>query len=95
MVNKSIHQLFVRIPADAVTFEGTLTIPAGAHGVVAFAHSSGSGRHSPRNTFVAQVLQAAGLGTLLFDLLTKEEDAIYETRFDIDFLTHRLEVATH
>jgi dienelactone hydrolase len=63
--------------------------------VVAFAHGSGSSRHSPRNTFVAQVLRSAGLGTLLFDLLTKEEDMTYETRFDIDLLTRRLEAATH
>ena len=95
MVSESAHQLFVHIPADVVTLEGTLTIPAGAHGVVVFAHGSGSSRHSPRNTFVAQVLQAAGLGTLLFDLLTREEDATYETRFDIDLLTRRLEAATH
>jgi len=94
MVSESTHQ-FVRILADSVTLEGELTIPAKAHGVVAFAHGSGSSRHSPRNTFVAQVLQSAGLGTLLFDLLTREEDATYETRFDIDLLTRRLEAATH
>src|SRR5262249_48692844 len=58
------------------------------------AHGSGSSRHSPRNTFVARQLQAAGLGTLLFDLLTRQEDATYETRFDIALLTRRLEAAT-
>ncbi|HEV8714974.1 MAG TPA: alpha/beta family hydrolase [Candidatus Binatia bacterium] len=85
----------VLIPAERVTLEGALVVPAGAQGVVAFAHGSGSSRHSPRNTFVAQVLRSAGLGTLLFDLLTKEEDMTYETRFDIDLLTRRLEAATH
>lgn len=85
----------VDIPADAVTLEGELAIPPGAQGVVAFAHGSGSSRHSPRNTFVAGVLQEAGLGTLLFDLLTRAEDATYEARFDIDLLTRRLAAATH
>jgi putative phosphoribosyl transferase len=94
MVSESTHQ-FVHILADSVTLEGDLTIPAKAQGVVAFAHGSGSSRHSPRNTFVAQVLQSAGLGTLLFDLLTREEEATYETRFDIDLLTRRLAAATH
>ena len=94
MVSESTHQ-FVHLLVDSVTLEGELTIPAKAQGVVAFAHGSGSSRHSPRNTFVAQVLQSAGLGTLLFDLLTREEDATYETRFDIDLLTRRLEAATH
>jgi putative phosphoribosyl transferase len=61
---------------------------------VLFAHGSGSGRHSPRNNFVAQTLQSAGIGTLLMDLLTQQEDAIYQTRFDIDLLTWRLERAT-
>jgi dienelactone hydrolase len=93
MVSESPEQL-VLIPADWVTLEGTLAVPAGTQGVVVFAHGSGSSRHSPRNTFVAQVLQTAGLGTLLFDLLTREEDATYETRFDIDLLTRRLVAAT-
>jgi putative phosphoribosyl transferase len=93
MVNESTQQL-VHIPADSVTLEGELIVPAAAQGVVVFAHGSGSSRHSPRNTFVAQVLQKAGLGTLLFDLLTRAEDATYETRFDIDLLARRLEAAT-
>lgn len=93
MVSESPEQL-VLIPADWVTLEGALAVPAGTQGVVVFAHGSGSSRHSPRNTFVAQVLQTAGLGTLLFDLLTREEDATYETRFDIDLLTRRLVAAT-
>lgn len=88
-------QQVVHIPIDTITLEGELVIPAGAQGVVAFAHGSGSSRHSPRNTFVARILQQAGLGTLLFDLLTRDEDATYEARFDIDLLTSRLAAATH
>jgi putative phosphoribosyl transferase len=94
MTTHTTKQL-VHIPADAVTLEGELILPPGAQGIVAFAHGSGSSRHSPRNTFVAGVLQAAGLGTLLFDLLTRAEDTDYETRFDITLLTRRLIAATH
>jgi putative phosphoribosyl transferase len=71
--------------------EGALSIPNRAKGIVLFAHGSGSSRHSPRNNFVASVLNKSGLATLLIDLLTPEEEAIYETRFDIDLLTTRLE----
>ena len=84
----------VQIPVNGITLEGALVIPTGCSGVVLFAHGSGSSRHSPRNNFVAQMLQGAGLGTLLLDLLTREEDASYENRFDIDLLTWRLERAT-
>jgi dienelactone hydrolase len=62
--------------------------------VVLFAHGSGSSRFSPRNTYVAEVLQQSGIGTLLFDLLTSVEDQVYETRFDIALLTRRLLAAT-
>jgi putative phosphoribosyl transferase len=88
-----LHQ-FVHIPANGVKLEGELVLPSTAHGVVLFAHGSGSSRHSPRNKFVAQALHGAGFGTLLMDLLTQEEDSIYENRFDIDLLTWRLERAT-
>jgi putative phosphoribosyl transferase len=84
----------VRIPADAVELDGELVVPASASGVVLFAHGSGSSRLSPRNTYVANVLQQYGIGTLLFDLLTREEDQDYETRFDIPLLTRRLLAAT-
>ncbi len=84
----------VHIPADSVLLEAEIAIPAGAKAIVLFAHGSGSSRHSPRNQYVAEVLRAGGLGTLLMDLLTKEEDAVYETRFDIGLLTERLEEAT-
>ncbi len=84
----------VQIPADGITLEGALALPEEARGVVLFAHGSGSSRHSPRNRQVAEVLQRSGIGTLLFDLLTFEEDQDYATRFDIDLLTRRLVAAT-
>lgn len=91
---KETPDRLVHIPADAVTLEGELLLPPGVTGVVVFAHGSGSSRHSPRNVFVARALQSAGLGTLLFDLLTRAEDTDYETRFDIALLTRRLIAAT-
>ena len=80
----------VHIPAGSVTIEGMLEIPAHAVGLVLFAHGSGSSRHSPRNNYVAGVLRQAGVGTLLMDLLTLEEDRDYAQRFDIALLTQRL-----
>jgi pimeloyl-ACP methyl ester carboxylesterase len=84
----------VFIPTGAVALQGDLTIPERATGIVLFAHGSGSSRHSPRNLFVAGVLQQSGLATLLTDLLTEgEEEAERLTRhlrFDIDLLTARL-----
>jgi dienelactone hydrolase len=84
----------VHIPADHIELDGELVLPPSAKGVVLFAHGSGSSRFSPRNTYVAGVLQQRGTGTLLFDLLTREEDQDYETRFDIALLTKRLLAAT-
>ena len=84
----------VHIPAGSVELDGELILPPSATGVVLFAHGSGSSRFSPRNTYVAEVLQQRGIGTLLFDLLTREEDQTYETRFDISLLTTRLVAAT-
>lgn len=84
----------VQIPADSTRLEGSLAIPGQAKGLVVFAHGSGSSRFSPRNNFVAQVLRQAGIGTLLMDLLTQQEDSAYETRFNIDLLTERLLLAT-
>ncbi|HKZ17977.1 MAG TPA: dienelactone hydrolase family protein [Geobacteraceae bacterium] len=84
----------VKIKIETVTLEGVLVLPEQAKGMVIFAHGSGSSRFSPRNTYVAGVLQQAGVGTLLFDLLTSEEDRIYEHRFDIDLLARRLVEAT-
>src|SRR5687768_14187907 len=88
----------VRISVGDVTLEADLTVPPSATGVVLFAHGSGSGRHSPRNQFVAWNLQCAGLGTLLLDLLTREEE-VDDTidghlRFDVRMLAHRLIAAT-
>ncbi len=85
----------VRIPvAGGMEAEGALAVPAGAQGVVLFAHGSGSSRHSPRNRFVAEALNAAGFATLLLDLLTPEEDADIERRFDIGLLAARLLLAS-
>lgn len=84
----------VNIPAGSAELGGELVLPPAAAGVVLFAHGSGSSRFSPRNTFVAKVLQRWGIGTLLFDLLTRTEDQDYAQRFDIDLLTQRLLAAT-
>ncbi|AGA28083.1 dienelactone hydrolase family protein [Singulisphaera acidiphila] len=84
----------VKVPAGSVTLEGDLGVPAGARGVVLFAHGSGSSRLSPRNRFVAGALRAEGLATLLIDLLTPEEEAVdlrtRHLRFDIALLAERL-----
>ena len=82
------------IKIGKVALEGILEIPPKAKGIVIFAHGSGSGRLSPRNNYVANVLRDNGIGTLLLDLLTEEEDATYENRFDIPLLTERLIAAT-
>ena len=88
----------VQIPAGRAVLSGNLTIPEDAKAFVLFAHGSGSSRHSPRNQFVARTLNRAGLGTLLFDSLTPEEEAldIYtrEHRFNIGLLAERLVHAT-
>jgi len=89
-----IHARSAIIPAPGVALEGELCLPEGTRGVVLFAHGSGSSRFSPRNTRVARHLNGAGIGTLLFDLLTRTEDHEYETRFDIALLTARLIAAT-
>ncbi|MBA2369962.1 MAG: dienelactone hydrolase family protein [Candidatus Protochlamydia sp.] len=80
----------VHVKDAEVNMEGMLKIPPSAQGIVLFAHGSGSSRFSPRNNFVADILNQAGLGTLLIDLLSKEEGEIYQTRFDINLLTDRL-----
>ena len=87
----------VVIPAGRAVLRGLLAVPAGARGVIAFAHGSGSSRLSPRNQAVARSLQAAGFGTLLFDLLTGEEATVDERtrehRFDIPLLAARMVAA--
>jgi pimeloyl-ACP methyl ester carboxylesterase len=85
----------VKISGEHVILHGDLALPDPRAGIVLFAHGSGSSRHSSRNRYVAQVLNKAGIGSLLFDLLTEEEDEVYETRFNIELLTRRLLLATH
>lgn len=88
----------IEIPAGNVQLNGELIIPEGATGIVLFAHGSGSSRHSPRNQFVARVIREGGIGTLLFDLLTREEESVdiytRHLRFDIRLLAERLMEAT-
>jgi putative phosphoribosyl transferase len=84
----------VHIPAGPCALAGILSVPEASHALVLFAHGSGSGRLSPRNQYVARALNQAGIGTLLMDLLTEEEDTVYKTRFNIDLLTERLLLAT-
>lgn len=88
----------IRVTAGLALLDGSLDVPPQARGLVIFAHGSGSGRHSPRNRRVAQTLQHAGLATLLFDLLTREEEAADaltgHLRFDLDLLAARLRTVT-
>ena len=89
------HAGSTSIPVGRETLDASLDVPELARAVVVFAHGAGSSRLSPRNVRVAQLLRSTGeFGTLLFDLLTSEEDRRYEHRFDIDLLTERLAVAT-
>jgi putative phosphoribosyl transferase len=87
----------VQVPTGSATLSGDLALPQGASGVVLFAHGTGSGRHSPRNRYVAGELERAGMATLLLDLLTAEEEAAdqatAELRFDIGLLATRLAAA--
>jgi putative phosphoribosyl transferase len=91
-------EIQVRIPAGDAVLDGDLAIPSGASGIAVFAHGSGSSRHSPRNRNVARVIREAGVGSLLFDLLTREEESVdvftRHLRFDIELLTSRLIEAT-
>ncbi len=91
---RTLEECPVTVTVDKVTLEGDLCIPSNAPGVIVFAHSSGSSRKSPRNRYVAEVLRQTGLATLLFDLLTSEEEKMdLQTgryRFDIRMLANRL-----
>src|SRR5438067_1733226 len=93
-----IDEQLVQVKAGPVTLEGNLSVPEESRGIVLFAHGSGSSRHSSRNRYVAQQLQQEGVGTLLFDLLTAEEEAVdtqtAHLRFDIPLLAERLASAT-
>lgn len=94
--NEHAHE--VRIPVRSAVLEGEIWVPRQAHGIVLFAHGSGSSRHSPRNQVVARSLRAMGLGTLLFDLLTRDEETVDlatgHLRFDIGLLAERLVAAS-
>ena len=84
----------LRVHTGEVILEGDLVVPPGAGGIVLFAHGSGSSRHSPRNRYVAGLLQSGGLATLLIDLLTPDEEVVdlrtAQLRFDIGLLAERL-----
>ena len=84
----------VTVSSEAISLSGFLGVPAQSKGIVLFAHGSGSGRLSPRNRFVAQHLQQGGIGTLLIDLLTREEEEDRRNVFDIDLLADRVLMAS-
>lgn len=92
------HDEYVRLALPDAALEGELTVPEHAHGLVLFAHGSGSSRASPRNRYVARILNGAGLSTLLFDLLTRQEEArdamTGELRFNVELLARRLTAVT-
>jgi pimeloyl-ACP methyl ester carboxylesterase len=94
----NVYERLVNVKIGKIVLEGNLTIPKGSEGIVLFAHGSGSSRHSPRNQYVAGVLQEAGLSTLLIDLLTVPEERVdaytMHLRFDIELLAQRLAGAT-
>ena len=98
-VNGNILKAEVSIRAGSVMLNGTLALPRDTNSIVLFVHGSGSSRHSARNIYVASVLQSAGIATLLFDLLTEDEEAIdnhtAHLRFDIGLLAERLIHVTH
>jgi pimeloyl-ACP methyl ester carboxylesterase len=91
---RTVDERLVKVPAGSVTLEGNLTLPEDSQAIVLFAHGSGSSRHSPRNRYVARLLNEAKLATLLIDLLTLHEEVIDarspQLRFDIDLLAERL-----
>ena len=97
-MSSSIHQKQVQVQIGKIVLEGDLTIPMASKGIVLFALGSGSSRHSPRNQYVARVLQNAGLSTLLIDLLTIDEEEVdsytMHLRFDIGMLAQRFGGAT-
>ncbi len=93
-----MYEKLVHVKIGKIILEGNLAIPKASEGIVLFAHGSGSSRHSPRNQYVARVLQKAGLSTLLIDLLTVDEERVdaytMHIRFDIGLLAQRLAGAT-
>lgn len=93
-INQKMSKNLINIPLETINLEGILVHPEKARGLTVFAHGAGSFRKSPRNNFVAEELQNAGFATLLFDLLTEEEDQEYLNRFNIPLLTERLITVT-
>jgi putative phosphoribosyl transferase len=95
----SLKSRLIYIPVGRDEIQGDLFIPEKSTSIAVFAHGSGSSRHSPRNKYVAGLLNDAGIATLLIDLLTPDEELIdFQTsnlRFDIDLLAHRLITVTH
>src|ERR1700704_1259359 len=95
---QTVEEQFVRVPAGEVMLDGNLTLPEESRAIVLFAHGSGSSRHSPRNRYVARLLNEAKLSTLLIDLLSLDEEVIdartAQLRFDIGLLAERLVAAT-
>src|SRR5689334_16166072 len=95
---KRLHESTVSIPIGKNAIQGDLSIPVEAKGAVIFAHGSGSSRHSPRNKYVAEILNQSDLATLLIDLLTLDEERVdnrtAEHRFNINLLAERLVAAT-
>jgi putative phosphoribosyl transferase len=93
-----VEETLVKIPVGKLNLEGALTVPQEVIGLVLFVHGSGSSRKSPRNQYVAEVLNQAGIATMLFDLLTAEEEVVdermRELRFNIGLLAERLEKVT-
>lgn len=85
----------IEIYIDSIKLKGNLRIADNSKGIILFSHGSGSSRLSTRNNYVANLLRESGYSSLLFDLLTEQEDNIYENRFDIDLLTKRLVNVTH
>jgi dienelactone hydrolase len=97
-VRAGVSERTISFLSGETALEGAITVPSDARGIVVFAHGSGSGRHSPRNRYVASVLNDEGLATLLIDLLSEEEERLDrvtgELRFDVGFLADRLLSAT-
>lgn len=89
-IGKDSMEEVIHVKIDHISLEGALEVPKDAKGIVLFAHGSGSSRHSVRNIFVAKALSKVGLGTLLIDLLSENEDTVYQTRFNIELLSQRL-----
>src|SRR6202047_3314712 len=95
---QTVEEQLSQVPAGSVTLDGNLTLPEGSQAIVLFAHGSGSSRHSPRNRYVARLLNEAKLATLLIDLLTLHEEVIdartAQLRFELRLLAERLVDAT-